>query len=526
MRTAKTLTVTIGAVLLAATVSAPSQATPPASPVPGTVTEYALPVANSDPMSAAEGPDGNMWFTQGVANVVSVRDAVSGQITSYPIPTPGGHPNSITEGPDGDMWFTQYYGKKIGKIDPATGVITEYTPPSAGYLDQIITGPDGQLWFADAGGDQIGAFNPDNESFTMYPITGSQPWGVAVGPDNHIWFTVRTGGIGKINPDTGDITYYEASGTPVGITAGPDGNMWFTQATGNNIARITISGTITEYPIPTANALPIGIALGADGNLWFTEATAGQIGSITPATGEIYEYPIPTGDSRPWAISPGPDRYMWFGQRNSGTLAMIRVKDEQTITFDALDDKYLMQSPATMTATTSSNEAVTFTTTTPAVCSAGGTDGATITLNGTGTCTVRASQPGGAQYNSATSVDRSFIVDPNNPPQPTPVTRSGQDLDWSPVRRATSYFVMYRVAGSGRPWGVYATGSSQNAITLTNPGQRQRCSASNIALGFTNCAMPYGWQSGQRYEFAVYSRNSLNRTSIAPLVSRLTYTAP
>jgi streptogramin lyase len=63
---------------------------------------------------------------------------------------------------------------------------------------------------------------------------------------------------------------------------GPDGNLWFTEYWGNKIGRITPTGTITEFPIPTKGAGSVGIALGPDGNLWFTEFATNKIGRVTP----------------------------------------------------------------------------------------------------------------------------------------------------------------------------------------------------------------------------------------------------
>jgi thermitase len=82
----------------------------------------------------------------------------------------------------------------------------------------------------------------------------------------------------------------------------------------------------------------------------------------------------------------------------------------QTITFGTLANKTLLQSPFTVSATASSALPVTFSVTTPAVCSSGGTNGATIALLAAGTCTVRADQAGNASYNPAPSVSQSFIV--------------------------------------------------------------------------------------------------------------------
>jgi virginiamycin B lyase len=41
-----------------------------------------------------------------------------------------------------------------------------------------------------------------------------------------------------------------------GITLGSDGNLWFTERFANRIGKITTSGTITEYDLPTPNAQP------------------------------------------------------------------------------------------------------------------------------------------------------------------------------------------------------------------------------------------------------------------------------
>src|SRR5262249_24967882 len=80
------------------------------------------------------------------------------------------------------------------------------------------------------------------------------------------------------------------------------------------------------------------------------------------------------------------------------------TKVNQSITFGALSNKRLAQSPVAVSATASSGLAVTFTTATPGVCTATGKNGATIKLVATGTCTVQAAQAGNATYNAAPMV--------------------------------------------------------------------------------------------------------------------------
>ena len=125
----------------------------------------------------------------------------------------------------------------------------------------------------------------------------------------------------------GQVTEFTAGLTPNSgpnrIAAGPDGNLWFTQNIGG-IGRITPTGDITEFAIPSPNSGPLGIEAGCDGNLWFAEsANPGRIGRITTA-GAITEFAIPSPNSAPVGIAAGPDANLWFTQNtNPGRIAKI-----------------------------------------------------------------------------------------------------------------------------------------------------------------------------------------------------------
>jgi virginiamycin B lyase len=86
-------------------------------------------------------------------------------------------------------------------------------------------------------------------------------------------------------PNTHNITEFAGVSSPNRITSGADGALWFTGAgSSNRIERMTTSGSVTNYPIPTSGSGPSGITKGPDGALWFNEVTIGanKIGRITP----------------------------------------------------------------------------------------------------------------------------------------------------------------------------------------------------------------------------------------------------
>src|SRR5262249_44694937 len=90
------------------------------------------------------------------------------------------------------------------------------------------------------------------------------------------------------------------------------------------------------------------------------------------------------------------------------------ARGNQTISFGALADKRFDQGPVPVGATASAGLAVTFSSTTPSVCTSGGANGATITFVATGTCTIQADQAGDANWNAAPPVSQGFTVTKGN----------------------------------------------------------------------------------------------------------------
>lgn len=252
----------------------------------GNITEFALPAAGRGPAQIAPGPDGNLWFTESGAGRIG-RISLAGAVAEFPIPTPSSHPRGITAGPDGNVWFTESTGDRIGRITPA-GTITEFPlPPGSRGPDEIMSGPDGRLWFTVFSSFQIGrATTTGAIDLIALPSQERYPRGITAGPDGSPWLTEVPGSGGsrlaRVLSD-GSIEDFPAGSYSVWeIAAGPDGNLWFTESDGK-IGRVTLAGGITRFPIPSTGSNPQGIVVGPDGNLWFTEFDTDRIGRIAPA---------------------------------------------------------------------------------------------------------------------------------------------------------------------------------------------------------------------------------------------------
>jgi streptogramin lyase len=258
-----------------------------------------------------------------------------------------------------------------------SGSITEYASDgtdSAGQGDigsspmSIVAGPDGALWFTaigSTGGNGIGRITV-NGVLTNYGVDaglsvslgGTNPQGIAAGPDGNVWFvssaTVNgqaVSAIGRITTGTSpSITQFtlpskDAAGNavvnPDAITAGPDGNLWFGAGQGGaqeQIGFITTGGNtgaadIFDVAIPYYGDTR-GIAVGSDGNLWSIDGGGFNIVVSSTSGATLATYIINTtavGPQCTCSITAGPDGNLWFTEAQGGGI--VRITTSGAFTF-------------------------------------------------------------------------------------------------------------------------------------------------------------------------------------------------
>ena len=305
----------------------------------GAVTEFPLPDPpgqpgfNSQPAGLAVGPDGALWFTEENAHAIG-RITTSGTITEFQLQTPFAGPSEITAGPDGALWFTEFGANppRIGRITTAGELNESFQLPSGSGPDGITAGPDGAIWYTLSGANKIGRIPTTGpqipEEFPL-PLEGFTPGDITPGPDGRLWFTEPSPAdkIGAITTAGVPTLYDLPPGTdPSGIAASA-ANMWFTENKNDigpgEIGRISVLGIPITHFGPTGDG-PSGIAFGSDGALWFTESVSNRIGRMT-TSGSITSFAIPTPGSQPGTIVAGPDGAMWFTEKAGDKIGRIDV---------------------------------------------------------------------------------------------------------------------------------------------------------------------------------------------------------
>ena len=161
-----------------------------------------------------------------------------------------------------------------------------------------------------------------------------------------------------------------------------------TALTGSPIAGYELTNTNPDDTSYTATVVGVGAFSSPRNGISFNTSTGRFSGSPTSAA--------------------AAETYLVAGATSKASATYsLTVLSGQTITFGALADKIISDTPPTLSATATSGLTVAFTSATTGVCTVSGTS---ITFIGPGTCIINANQAGDATRAAAPQVQRSFAI--------------------------------------------------------------------------------------------------------------------
>ena len=219
---------------------------------------------------------------------------------------------AITRASNGCLYFTERHAGRIGAFHPGPSpspcggkgsqasewaTVVSGSPEESDPTD-IVQGADGNLYFADYQREKIGCLTLSGDLCGEWAAPG-RPWGVASGPDGHVWFTASKGDyLGRLNLDTRTIdrqVILTPGSQPWDITVGPnaDPQLWFSLRGSNQIGSLRpdpvfpyppqiVDLSVFHYP-GWQSKPPSGVAVGNDGRVWYTAED--HIGVLTPHAG-------------------------------------------------------------------------------------------------------------------------------------------------------------------------------------------------------------------------------------------------
>lgn len=264
----------------------------------------------------------------GAATFVFVRGNESkGDFVEYAMPEKTDIPTAIAVAPDSSIWFTMDFAPAIGRI--RDGKIERIpTGKQRNNVEPLGLGVDssGTVWYTDALDQAITSISPGGE-FRKYPLDTpiARLARLAVGNDGTVWFAEGTA-YSITSLKDGKVTRHVINnirGGPYGVAVDAQGNAWATLQGGNQLLKITPSGAMSEYEVPTRSSSPTDIAVDAAGAVWFVQFRGSKVGRF--ADGKFTEFDVP---SQSWAALSGvtvaPDGAVWFGAMREHAIGRVR----------------------------------------------------------------------------------------------------------------------------------------------------------------------------------------------------------
>jgi streptogramin lyase len=275
------------------------------------------------PLGVAQGPSGETWFSDAASNSIGELTS-TGSVVEYTLATAKSDPTGIVVDQAGNVWVAdngtgQVTELEVAHASPGTsnGENT-FTLAAEAHPDQVSVDPFGNIWVAEGENGVLGEIVAGSHAVREWLITGDLE-GMVVDAFGNVWTVDESTGVAQIVPSqlpapstaaaaTSGVYHVAGSGGTEQIAASPNGDIWFTQwppavlgvviPSTSNPAEDR-SGVAAHYPEPPGGA-PSGVGVDAAGNVFVEDAAAQAILEFTPtgepgATGEVpgtwKEYP-------------------------------------------------------------------------------------------------------------------------------------------------------------------------------------------------------------------------------------------
>jgi len=295
-------------------------------------TEYPLLSRTDIPAAIAVGRDGTVWFTIEFSNAIGLlRD---GEITRIPKGSQNMEPLGLAVDANGFAWYTDSPKGVISRVSPDGEIQSFSLSMPIVRFGRLAIAPDGAIWFAEPIPVSVtqlkdGVFR----RFVVGPpaptgLDNVAPFGVAVDPRGVVWATLQNANKLVRISASGEMTPFPVPTRRSGladIAVDPSGAVWFLEIAANKIGRFA-EDRFQEFPVPTPNAGLTGLAVAPDGAVWFTELRAHKLGRLR--NGTITEFALPRSDARPFAVAVDAANNVWYTDL-SGWVGRLAAKRAQ-----------------------------------------------------------------------------------------------------------------------------------------------------------------------------------------------------
>ncbi len=265
-----------------------------------------------------------------------VPGPVNIEIEEWMVPTLGQRSRDPIEAPDGSIWWTGMWASLAGRFDPVNGEFKEYPLPPTARPHSIVPDDKGFIWYLGNSNGTVGRLNPVTGDIREYETGLADPHTGVFHRNGYFYFTAqRAGAVARLDTNTGDVISVNTAPRPYGIKVGADDQLYVAFNGDNAIGRIDPDTMeVTYFEIPHEDSRIRRLDLSSDGAVWYVNSSRGRIGRLDPSTGEVQEWDSPSGPkSHPYSIAVIDD-VVWYNESGQRPDALVRF-DPETETFQS-----------------------------------------------------------------------------------------------------------------------------------------------------------------------------------------------
>jgi len=416
------------------------------------------------------------------------------------------YPYAVAVDGAGNIYIADRSNQRIRKVTASTGYISTvagngtngYSGDGAAATSADLFNPSGVA--VDTAGN---IYISDTSNSRIRMVTAS----------TGIISTIGGGVLSAFGGDGGPATSAYIN-SPENIYVDAAGNIYFADTANNRVRKIFGK---TSQTIGTITFAPASLTVGGSTATVSATATSGltvSFSSLTPTictssgTNGATITPVAAGTCTIAANQAGNTTYLAAAQVTNNITVSPANQTIGTITFTP--STLQIGGTTTGSATATSGLAVTFTSSTPSVCTTSGTNGATVTGVAAGTCTIAANQAGNASYNAAPQVTQNITV-----------TTDSQTIGIIAFTPGTLTVAGTTTASATATSGLAVTFTSLTTGVCTVSGTN---GATVTALTTGTCTIAADQAGNATYSAATEVTNNITVTAAAQTIGAITFT--
>jgi virginiamycin B lyase len=272
--------------------------------------EYPMLVKTDIPTAIDLTADGAVWFVIEFSDAIGVFE--NGTIRRIRKKNQNLEALGLAADGTGGAWITDTTARAISHVLPDGQVRSFPLSTPIVRLGRLALAPDGAIWFADA--LMASVTRLQNGVFTMHSVgqQGATPYGIALDRSGNVWTTLQ--GPDKLArlSGSGELTTFDVPTRNSGLgdlAIDQSEAVWFLELSANKVGRFA-DGRFAEFEVPTPSAGLASLAAAPDGSLWFTELGVGKLGRIR--NGQVSEFSLPRAGSRPFGVATDTSNVVWY----------------------------------------------------------------------------------------------------------------------------------------------------------------------------------------------------------------------